>query len=159
MIWRAFRFLSLLTTTTWWGGLSVYAWIVVPIATESFGATSQGFVTRQVTLWLNGFAAASLVLTAWETYRRREAWMMSMWVVLLATLLSLQFTHGVLDAMMEPTTEEVADPESFYQWHRVYLWVTTVQWFAGIGFLWPLLTSPASNPVNHPTPGHDRERS
>ncbi|MFM8571811.1 MAG: hypothetical protein ACKOAU_09465 [Pirellula sp.] len=38
----------------WWGGLSFYAIVVVPIGTEQIGSVAQGFITQRVTQWHEG---------------------------------------------------------------------------------------------------------
>jgi len=57
-LWTVF---VLLLFAVWWGGLTFYAAIVVPIGTELIGASEQGFVTQQVTQWHNAVLTAMSV--------------------------------------------------------------------------------------------------
>ena len=117
----------------WWGGLTFYSAIVVPISAERIGATEQGFVTRDVALWLNSLGtlfALALAAAAWRR-RRREALACAM--LLAALLVFLAVLHARLDAMLDDQTSSLAvESAVFYRWHRVYLVGTTVQWCLGL---------------------------
>ena len=62
----------------WWGGLTFYAGFVVPIGSRVTDATTQGFVTQRVTVWLNILALLTVALFAptlkRESWRVRLAW-------------------------------------------------------------------------------------
>ena len=139
------QFLAWLTTTIWWGGLTVYAGIVVPIGTRVFGTTDQGFVTQQVTNRLNLLATVALVLSTRFVFCGRRRWLTGIWVVVAATLIALVAVHWRLDAMLDAETLSVVDDDRFYAIHRVYLWLTTAQWVAGLLLLIGLV-------VGQPTP-------
>ena len=136
------RRIALLVFAAWWGGLTIYAAIVVPVGADVLDATTQGFVTRRVTHWLNGLAgvAAAAALTEWWGTGRRAAAVTAL--LLAVTLLILVPIHHQLDRLLDVRTLSVSDPDRFYLWHRVYLWVTTVQWLAGLAHLWGLIASP-----------------
>jgi len=127
----------------WFGGFTFYTAIVVPIGTDVLGSSrTQGFVTQQVTNQLNfvgGFAIffQLLDLVCFRRDRSRKlnigltvtiVGIASLWIVLLVV-------HPMLDAMLEPEHQHVADESNFYQMHRVYLWASTVQWL----FCWAWL--------------------
>ncbi|MCA9269901.1 MAG: hypothetical protein KDA41_15580, partial [Planctomycetales bacterium] len=57
---RVLYFASLLPMIAWWGGLTFYAGVVVPVGAAVFGSTEQGFVTQRVTNWLNLLLAVAL---------------------------------------------------------------------------------------------------
>jgi hypothetical protein len=60
----------------WWGGLTFYALVVVPIGTELLGSVEQGFVTQRVTLWHNWLGVVIALALAAEAWRlRSSAWM------------------------------------------------------------------------------------
>ena len=120
----------------WLGGLSFYAAVVVPIGAELTSSTTQGFVTQRVTFWLNVLGTGYVVVTTRDlvgpVHRARQL----LWCVLAAAQLTLWLLHPVLDALLDPTTMSVTDSVAFYQWHRLYLAATTIQWAAGVGHVW-----------------------
>lgn len=142
-----------LWTAVWWGGLTFYAGVVVPIGTDVLGATTQGFVTQRVTHWLNGAGAIAIVLTVGEVFRLRSRGTWIAWGTVATTLAVLAALHPAMDVLLEVGTHTVADGERFYSLHRVYLWVTAVQWLAG-GWLLARLTP--FNAVAHVSPSDTR---
>lgn len=138
MLLRALGYLHLLAWSIWWGGLTLYAAIVVPIATESIGALEQGFVTQRVTEWLHGSAAVYLAtglsVSAW-CRSRWQKWLIVLQFVLLA---SLVIVHRQLSAEMDFELKTIHD--GFYATHAIYLWLTTGMWF--VGLIYPLVALP-----------------
>ena len=132
---RLWRFTADLLFCLWWGGLTFYAAVVIPIVTESLGAETQGFVTQQVTRWLNALTTAWLVMVAVDAVRHRSRWCWSLWTVLTLCQIALFVDHARLTSLMDFSTQAVAiDRARFYAEHQVYLWITVVQWLAGL--LW-----------------------
>ncbi len=129
---RLWHFAVDLLLCVWWGGLTFYAAIVIPIATELLGAETQGFVTQQVTRWLNVLTTVWLVMVA---VRHRSHWRWSVWTVLALCQIALFVDHARLTSLMDISTQAIAiDRARFYAEHQVYLWITVVQWLAGL--LW-----------------------
>ncbi|MFO0845312.1 MAG: hypothetical protein U0797_23500 [Gemmataceae bacterium] len=136
------RFLVLIALMFWQGGFTFYVSVAVPIGTAVLGsALRQGFITRQVTGWLNVSAAVALAVLAAELALCHEAsrwrkWSRAvLWAFMLACQVQLFRLHAILDAMMEEKGRLVLDPEAFYPIHRVYLWTHTAQWAAGLVFV------------------------
>ncbi len=65
------RFLVLLALFFWQGGFTFYAAVVVPIGQHVFGHLRQGFVTRQVTVYLNLAGAVALLILVWDLFAAR----------------------------------------------------------------------------------------
>ena len=125
--------LLILVFAVWWGGLTFYAVIVVPIGTEQIGSTDQGFITQEVTRWHNALLtamAAGLLLDAWLRRCRRLGIVAA---VLAAIDAALFFEHSVLTEMMDFTNRAVED--EFYPRHAVYLWLTTAEWAIGFALI------------------------
>ncbi len=62
------RFLILCLLAFWFGGLTFYAVLVIPTGAKVLGShTEQGFVTQQVTNWLNLVGAMGTIILAWNT--------------------------------------------------------------------------------------------
>jgi hypothetical protein len=134
------RFLALAALCFWQGGFTFYSSVVVPLGQQLNGPTPQGFLTREVTNYLNLAGFAALPLLAWELAAARDprparrALRWGLGVVLVATLAALYLLHRHLDAMMDLETLRV-DRRSFRPSHRLYLWVSTAQWACAVGYL------------------------
>jgi hypothetical protein len=131
----------------WLGGFTFYASIVVPIGMEVLknSALRQGFITRRVTTDLNVTAAVALAvllaevcLTADPSRRRRWA-RLGLWGVMAICQVGLFVGHAYLDARLQEKGMLILDPETFRAGHRLYLWTHTVQWGAGLVFIWLML--------------------
>ena len=138
------RYLVLAALFFWQGGFTFYASVVVPVGQQVFGHLRQGFVTRQVTVYLNLAGAAALVLLLWEliaardlsAWHRRGRWLL--WLGMALTLVSLFWLHGRLDELLAPKGRIILDADEFRPRHRLYLWISTLQW--GCALLYLLLT-------------------
>lgn len=133
------RLLVLVALMFWLGGFTFYASVVVPIGADVLGsAAEQGWITRQVTLWLNVSGGVTLVLWAWDLAAepssphalQRLRWLL--WLVLLGTLLALLWLHGLLEQHLDPEARRIVGRAAFRSLHRWYLWINTVQWAAGL---------------------------
>jgi hypothetical protein len=142
MVCFARRLLLIVSLMFWQGGFTFYASVVVPVGAEVLGShTQQGFITRQVTNWLNVAGAVSLPILAWDlaistdtmAWRRWVRW--STWVVALVSLGSLVVLHQRLDALLDPGRFLVLDSASYHGHHTLYLWISTLQWAAAVVFL------------------------
>jgi hypothetical protein len=136
------RYLVLIALMFWQGGFTFYVSVVVPVGTAVLGsALRQGFITRQVTGWLNLAAAIALAVLACDlllcrdTSRVRSRVRAGIWTFMLVCQVLLFWLHARLDGMMEEKGRIVLDPEAFYPVHRVYLWTHTAQWAAGLIFV------------------------
>lgn len=129
------RYLVLLTLMFWQGGFTFYAAVVVPIGTEILGsAEEQGWITRQVTVFLNLSGAIALGVLAWDvasggdTNRRRRQLRWLTWGLMVVTLLLLVSWHGQLENLLNLDEHRILDRRGFRSLHRRYLWTSTVQW-------------------------------
>jgi hypothetical protein len=138
------RMLAVVVWSLWWGGLTFYAGVVVPLGTRQLGSVDQGFITQQVTHVLNGLAAASLLVSARGVWRLGTRWERTAWLSAAISLACLVIVHGRLDALLDTTQHIVHDESRFYRLHQLYLWLTVVQWLAGLGLLRGLVRSPAN---------------
>ncbi len=135
------RFLVLVALFFWLGGFTFYASVVVPIGQQVFGHLRQGFVTRQVTVYLNLAGTIGLVFLVWDLFaardrrawRRRGRWLL--WSGMVLALLLLHWLHGRLDELLVAKGRIILDAESFRPRHRLYLWVSTMQWACGLLYL------------------------
>jgi hypothetical protein len=145
MLRLARRFLVIAALVFWQGGFTFYAAVVVPIGAEVLEShTKQGFITRQVSNWLNVAGAAGLLLLAWDMAVCRDAvrWRGGLrwaaWSVALLTLGALAVLHLRLDELLEPEQMRILEREQYRDLHRIYLWTSTIQWAAIV--VWLLVT-------------------
>ena len=135
------RFLVMIALFFWQGGFTFYAAVVVPVAQEQLGHLRQGFVTRQVTVYLNLAGALALLCLAWDLLSvgdraKGRLWGRYLaWVGMVAALIALQALHGTLNEQLVVKGRIIRDQELFHAQHRLYLWISTVQWACGLLYL------------------------
>jgi hypothetical protein len=135
------RLLALIALFFWQGGFTFYAGVVVPVGQQLLGPSRQGFVTRQVTVYLNLAGAAVLLVLLWDLlaaraaskWLRRSRWFL--WAAMLLALLWLYRLHGQLDELLVVKGRILLDADTFHIRHRLYLWISTVQWAWGLLYL------------------------
>ncbi|MEM8732872.1 MAG: hypothetical protein AAGG44_01525 [Planctomycetota bacterium] len=138
------RFLLLLLLGFTFGGFLFYASVVVPLGTSILGSTTQGFVTRSVTNVINVaslVSALAIAAYAWTTsnrFRTEDSIRIPLVsaCIIGTTAIILMWLHGHLEQAMADDEFAVMDGESFYRTHRVYLWVSTIQWLSSLPVLW-----------------------
>ena len=131
---RIYRFFAIIVLAFWMGGFTFYAVVVIPLGTRVLGSSEQGLLTQQVSVWINWIgvvALAILFLSAW-----RSRWAFATWLVMAAAQIALLWLHPHLDKLIDKSAQAVVDHGQFYQWHRAYLIVATIQWLAAVLHLW-----------------------
>jgi hypothetical protein len=130
------RFLVIQALLFWQGGFLFYAAVVVPIGTEVHGSFGQGMVTRHVTDWMNVIGGVAVAILAWDQWAngdprgyRVARW--GLWFVLAGGLVALAVIHP----RIEPYIDSTMEYRTFYQWHRIYLYVASAQWVAGLTYV------------------------
>lgn len=126
----------LVVMTLWWGGLTFYSAVVVPVGTEVLESTElQGLVTQQVTRYLNMLGLLAVGAIIWILLRlegtrsfARAKELIALGAILLALQGGLYWLHGELGRQLI----EDADREAFYNNHRIYLLLIAVQWGLGL---------------------------
>ena len=139
------RFLVLIALFFWQGGFTFYASVVVPVGQEVFGHLRQGFITRQVTVYMNLAGAIALLVLLWDLIAARDPsrgrrwvrWLL--WISMGLLLLWLYQLHGQLNELLVRKGLLILDPEAFRPRHRLYLWLSTVQWACGLLYLFVTL--------------------
>ena len=135
-----FYLLLMATFAVWFGGFTLYVSIVVPIGTEILGsARAQGEITQQVTHWINLVCSLAIFLMLLEHWVGRRFGSRAKWIslaiviVLMLSQLGLFWLHDALDELIEPAKRgiRVIDRDAFYLRHRIYLWLSTLQWICG----------------------------
>jgi hypothetical protein len=138
------RFLVVALFAFWMGGFTFYTGVAIPVASEILGShRAAGFITRQVTQWLNLAGVVTLAVLAWNvvadwraaTPRDRKILAGTLAFLVVAEI-ALLVLHPVLDAGLDPAARRVKPEGNFEMLHHVYLWISTAQWIAGLPYLW-----------------------
>lgn len=130
------RFLVLSALMFWQGGFLFYVSIVVPVGQAEIGP-DQALVTRQVTNYLNLAGAAALLLLAGDVALardplRRRRWLRWLcWGAMALLLAALMWLRPRLGEMVD---SGLGKSSAFHAGHRWYLWLSTLQWAAAIGY-------------------------
>jgi len=138
------RFLVVAALAVWMGGFTFYASFAIPAATELLGGhRAAGFITQRVTQSLNLCGAIALAILLWNLVAgwrvaaaRERRWLAGAWAFLLAGEIALFVLHPLLDAKLDPATQQILRGSNFESWHRAYLWISTAQWLAALPLLW-----------------------
>ncbi len=131
------RFLCLFSPLIWVGGFTFYSAVVIPVLHDTLGSLDTGYVTQRVTDHLNAAGGVAVILwwlDAWADRpsgsalaRRVRLGLLTATTVILLGLVGL---HRVMDDRLE-----FGGLREFYPLHRVYLIVSTVQWFVNLGLM------------------------
>jgi hypothetical protein len=133
------RFAVLYALLFWQGGFLFYASIVVPIGTDELGALRQGFITRRVAQNLNLAGVIVLALLVTELWppepARRQFARALLWLGMALAQGALFVFHARLSHLLNLDEKTVIDHAAFRTEHKIYLWISTVQWALAVGFL------------------------
>ena len=134
------RLLSLWALAFWLGGFTFYSSVVIAVLHDQLGSPLEtGLITQRVTESLNLLGVAAIVL-GWltilskppiqESGRARRRWATSLLAVTTICLALLMALHRVLDQRLDAGLMH-----GFYNLHRLYLWISMVQWVANMALL------------------------
>jgi hypothetical protein len=136
----AFRLFFLVALAIYIGGFTFYSAVVIPVLHDRLESSLEtGMVTQRVTDALNWLGVVTLSsgwcvygLSVARGFRSGRGGPPRVWTLLLssACLVVLFVLHQVLDRKIEMDTFT-----GFYAYHRAYLWISTLQWFANLGLL------------------------
>jgi hypothetical protein len=142
------RFLVVQSLMLWQGGFLFYAAFVVPTGTKVLGGSfEQGRITRFVSESINWVGLAAVVVFAWELLheptrsRSLKRWLWGSWFIMAAGLASLYLIRLRLLELVDFEGSTFPDRRLFHFWHRIYLWIITLQWAAGLVFVVGLIRS------------------
>ncbi len=128
----------------WMGGFTFYAEVVIPTAAKVLGSERHvGFITQQVTGWLNWIGLVALavfqwtLLAEWPGQRNRGRLLFGIaWGTMAAAHIGLFVTHPFIDKLLESSGHKIRDYDQFLTLHNIYLAFATTQWVAALLFLW-----------------------
>jgi hypothetical protein len=153
------RFLVASGLGLWLGGFTFYSAVAIHVGAEVLGDHRPvGFITQQVSNWLNLIGAIVLAIMLWNmaaiwpaASRWRRTGLTVTWLGMAIGMVALVVLHHALDAVLNAESQEIVDDHRFIWLHRFYLAVSTGQWGAGLLHVWCLVV-PAANPTGsgHP---------
>ncbi len=157
------RWIVLWAILFWQGGFMFYGGVVVPVGGKVLGSDrEQGFVTAEVTNYLNLAGAVALGFWLWDILAERgpsplaRRLRLGLWAALAVSLLVLVWQHAQLDRLIDPAASAIHDRGRFGLFHSLYLFVSTVQWMGCLGLsaltLWAWQAPPPSSPKDPPAP-------
>lgn len=136
------RTLLLFSYALFWGGLTFYTGFAVRIAHDVLSDPMDGgMITQRVTVLLQYFAAATVVLMLANAIQvgrklRKLGFTLAFCAITLGvTVGGLVIVHGKLDAVIDVEAVEISDREVFAANHQRYNQLTTVQWIASLVYL------------------------
>jgi hypothetical protein len=123
----------------WWGAFTFYAGIVVPVGMNVLGShTEMGFITQQVTIYLNIFSL--LIFISYAYYLNNEEITRKLLVEevtaisLIGFQLLLFLLHTYQTDFLDFENHKIINHDNFYLLHRIYLIVESLIWFV-VSFL------------------------
>ncbi|WP_150107649.1 hypothetical protein [Pedosphaera parvula] len=137
------RYLAILAMALWMGGFTFYSLIVIPTASKVLGGEREvGFVTQQVTNWLNLIGIGALLILLWNTLaeRKKAGFLVSYglpatWLVMVLSLIGLFFAHAWIDQLLDTANHKVLSYSHFFDRHRLYMIIATIQWCSALAHL------------------------
>jgi hypothetical protein len=126
----------------WMGGFTFYTLIVIPTGGKVLdgGERDVGFITQQVTNWLNWMGVAALPVLGWNVWAEGKGILRRLlavcWLGMALTQVGLFILHPILDGMLETQTHKIHGGSVFFDWHRRYMAVASLQWLAALTYMW-----------------------
>jgi hypothetical protein len=141
------RFLVVALFAFWMGGFTFYTGVAIPVASDVLGShRAAGFITREVTQWLNLAGVVTLLVLAWNVIAdwraappRDRKILGGTLGFMLAAEIALLVLHPLLDARLDLPARRLKAEGNFELLHHAYLWISTAQWIAGLPYLWATL--------------------
>src|SRR5258708_40039244 len=96
------RYTVLLAFALWMGGFTFYSTIVIPTGAKVLGGEREvGFITQQVTNWLNGLGVLTLSILAWNAFAEGNGvprrWLTLAWIGMAGSQVGLFLLHPAID--------------------------------------------------------------
>lgn len=131
----AITYLVLITWAFWMGGFAFYFGVVVPTGSTVVGGSDQGYVTQQVSYWLNIIGVVSLAVLLRTTVLARSRLLWGTWGLMAIFQIALFILHAQLDRLIIAPDRQILDQARFRQWHELYEGVATSLWVLGMAHL------------------------
>ena len=148
-MWRARlellrRMVVVLGLCLWFGGFTFYTLVVIHTGHRVFESRVEtGFLTREVTNWLNLIGFLVLLIMLWNVVASRRAsprslrWALWLsWAVIAGIQVALFSLHPTLDRLLDANNHVILHKAPFISLHRWYMNLSTTQWATTILYIW-----------------------
>ena len=134
------RFMVFAAIAFWLGGFTFYAGVVIPVGMEVLGGhLRQGFITQQVTQWINVSGLCAIPILCWNAAanwakagKLVRYGLGSSLIIIALIQAELLVLHPFLDRLLDVKGRQIIDEDRFDLLHHIYLGSATVQWCAGV---------------------------
>lgn len=136
------RYAVLLIFALWMGGFTFYTLVVIPTGGKVLGSERDvGFITQQVTNWLNWLGLLALLILGWNAQAEGRGILKLLlscaWLAMALTEAGVFLLHRIIDGLLDTETHKIHGPlDHFFVWHRSYMAVASLQWLAALIYLW-----------------------
>ena len=133
------NYLKIIVLSIWWGAFTFYAGVVIPSGMTILGShTEMGFITQQVTIYINIFSLIIFLIYAYclrnEGFSKNNLVEEIVVISLIGFQLLLFLLHSYQTDLLDFETHKLINRDNFYLLHRIYLIVETLIWLV-VSFL------------------------
>jgi hypothetical protein len=128
-----YNHLKIIALSIWWGAFTFYAGIVVPVGMRVLGShTEMGFITQQVTVYLNILSLSVFLFYAYFLKNEGITGNKLVEEITAISLIGFQILlfllHNYQTELLDFENHKIINRENFYLLHRIYLIVETLIW-------------------------------
>ena len=125
--------LKIIILGIWWGAFTFYAGIVVAVGMQVLGSHLQmGFITQQVTVYLNVFSLIIFLLYVYCLYNEEFTTNSLVEQIVAISIIGFQLLlfllHYYLTDLLDFEKHIIINQDNFYLLHRIYLIIETIIW-------------------------------
>ena len=125
--------LKIITLSIWWGAFTFYAGIVVTVGMQVLGwHVAMGFITQQVTVYLNIFSLIIFLIYAYflnsEEVTESSLVKQIIAISIIGFQLLLFLLHFYLTDLLDFEKHTIINQDNFYLLHQIYLIIEALIW-------------------------------
>jgi hypothetical protein len=125
--------IKIIILSIWWGAFTFYAGIVVSVGMKVLGShTEMGFITQQVTVYLNLISLFVFIFYAYclknEEFTSDKLVEEITVISLIGFQLLLFLLHNYQTELLDFENHKIINRDDFYLLHRIYLIIETLIW-------------------------------
>ena len=125
--------LKIIALSIWWGAFTFYAGIVVSVGMRVLAShTEMGFITEQVTVYLNSFSLIIFLIFAYclhnEEFTDNSLVEQITAISIIGFQLLLFLMHFYMTDLLDFEKHTIINQDNFYLLHRIYLIIEIVIW-------------------------------